>query len=76
MELLWAKLKSAVVWLAEANVGDAKDDSDALVTTVLSVDCHEAMAELWSERTEGTPEATVALGGMPVMMPLLFVMVV
>lgn len=48
----------------------------SLVTTVLNVEPQPDIAELCHASTELTPPAMVALGGIPVMMPLLFVMVV
>ena len=56
--------------------GSSEVDAAALLTTVLNVEPQPDMAEFCSDSTEFTPEAMVALGGMPVMIPFEFVMVV
>lgn len=68
---LSTKLAALVVGVEIGSV-DRGDDEEMAVLMVVQPD----MAELCCDRTELTPEATVALLGIPVMIPLLLVMVV
>ena len=56
--------------------GSSDVEATALLTTVLNVDSQPDIAEFCCDSTELTPEATVAFGGMPVIIPFEFVMVV